>query len=92
MILDIFNIGVGNMLAKDNILSWNVWFTAPERVDQTEWKAHADKWRRSIDADHGSPDGNPSPVRYFDGTEFEPIEHAAKEELSKLLGFLEEHL
>ncbi|RBW55850.1 hypothetical protein DS884_16000 [Tenacibaculum sp. E3R01] len=69
-IMDIFNLGSGNMLQKDNILTWNVWFTPPELVDQDEWASHARKWRESIDADHGSPEGPGTIARYYDGTPF----------------------
>lgn len=71
LIVGLFNKSAGNMLAKGNILSWNVWFTAPELVDQEEWANHAELWRESIQADHGSPGGKESPVRYFNGTPFE---------------------
>lgn len=69
-IMDVFNLGSGNMLQKDNILTWNVWFTPPELVDQDEWASHAKKWRDSIDADHGSPEGPGTIARYYDGTPF----------------------
>lgn len=92
MILDVFNFGAGNMLLKGNVLSWNVWFTAPELVDQKEWAAHAEKWRKSIDADHGSPDGEGSIARHFDGTPFKPLEERAAEEMTMILAWLREHL
>lgn len=72
-VLDLFNIASGHMLTEGNILSWNVWFTAPETVDREEWEAHTTKWRDSIDADHGSPDGEGTVARYFDGTPFKPF-------------------
>lgn len=71
--MDLFNLASGNMLAPDNVLFWNVWFTAPEIVDQEEWANHAKKWRDSIDSGCGSPGGPSSPQRYFDGTEFKPL-------------------
>lgn len=67
-ILDIFNLAAANMLKEHNVLSWNVWFTAPEDVNQEEWSKHAEYWRTSIDTDHGSPDGDSSPARYYDGS------------------------
>ena len=72
-IMEIFNLVKGNILKENNVLAWNVWFTAPELVDQKEWADHAEKWRKSIDADHGSPDGNGTIPRYFDGTPFKPF-------------------
>lgn len=92
MILDIFNTASGNMLKNGNILTWNVWFTAPETVDQTEWATHTEKWRKSIDADHGSPDGPGTDPRYFDGTPFQPLKGIIENELPRILDFIKEHL
>lgn len=75
MVVDAFNLASGNMLKKGNTLTWNIWCTAPDYVDQKEWKDHATKWRHSIDVDHRSPGGARSDPKYFDGTEF----HAAVE-------------
>jgi hypothetical protein len=72
MIMDIFNLATGNMLTLGNVLTWNVWVDAPGTVNRAEWKAHAEKWRHSIDTGHGSPDGKGNPPRYFNGTYFEP--------------------
>lgn len=92
MVLDIFNLGSGNMLKDGNILTWNVWFTAPELVDRDEWKGHALKWRESIDADHGSPDGPGTAARYFDGSPFNPGEALIEVENAKILAWLKAHL
>ncbi len=92
MILDIFNTASGNMLKNGNILTWNVWFTAPELVDQEEWANHAEKWRQSIDADHGSPEGPGGDARYFDGSKFEPLKEVLIEELPRILSFIKEHV
>ncbi len=90
LIMDIFNAGSGNMLQKENVLSWNVWFTPPGIVDQDEWARHAWVWRESLDADHGSPEGEGTAAKYYDGTLFKPDLKAIKEqEKSKLLDFLE---
>jgi len=70
MILNIFNKTSGNMLKDGNTLSWNVWFIAPQQVDVQEWKNHAEKWRKSLDADHGSPMGGGTEPRYFNGDPF----------------------
>ena len=72
------------MLQNGNILTWNVWFEAPTLVDTLEWEAHAEKWRRSIDSDHGSPGGSSSIKRYANGKEFSAVEYA-KEELEHAL-------
>jgi hypothetical protein len=92
LVLDIFNTAGGNMLKEGNILYWNVWFTAPEKVDQTEWKNHAEFWRDSIQADHGSPDGQGTKARYFDGTPFKPLQNLAIAELPKILAYIKNHM
>lgn len=91
-VLDIFNLGSGNMLKQRNVLSWNVWFTAPKLVDQAEWAAHAEYWRTSLDADHGSPDGDASPARYFDGSPFKPVKTIEEEEEAILAAWMKKHL
>ena len=80
LIVDVFNMATGNMLKEGNILTWNVWFTAPELVNQTEWKNHAECWRDSIDVDHRSPNGPGSNKRYYDGSPFKPLKEFQKEE------------
>lgn len=103
MVIDGFNLASGNMLKDGNVLTWNVWFTPPELVDQEEWRTHAERWRESIDADHGSPEGEGTPARYFDGTLFrigdnlkEDVERKEsnfmQDEEQKILKFIEEHL
>jgi hypothetical protein len=88
LILDGFNAASGNMLKAGNVLTWNVWFTAPEYVDQVEWAEHAEKWRQSIDADHGSPDGNGTSARYFNGEPFNPLDALFEDEMPRLLAFM----
>lgn len=78
-IMEVFNAVSGNMLQEKNILAWNVWFTAPEYVNTEEWRTHAERWRESIDADHGSPDGPGTNPRYFDGSPFKPLEEIKEE-------------
>ena len=80
------------MLKKGNILSWNVWFTAPELVDTEEWEDHAELWRQSIQADHGSPEGPGTDARYFDGTPFKPLKEWVLEELPRVMSFIQEHI
>lgn len=92
LVLDIFNMACGNMLKKGNILYWNVWFTTPEKVDQTEWKEHAEFWRKSIKADHGAPNGPGTKARYFDGTPFKPLRNFAIEELTKILTYIDNYM
>lgn len=93
-VLDIFNLGSGNMLKAGNVLTWNVWFTAPELVDTEEWKTHAERWRKSIHADHGkSPDGSVSgPVRYADGSPFKPLKYLEAQMEKKLVEGLVDEL
>jgi hypothetical protein len=69
-VVDLLNVNAGNMLKENNVLTWNVWFTAPEKVNEQEWRYHADKWRESIDVKHDSPEGPGTISRYFDGTPF----------------------
>lgn len=90
IIMDIFNLGSGNMLKNGNTLTWNVWFIAPQHVDQQEWADHAEKWRTSIDADHGSPLGPGTDPRYFDGTPFKALKAAFDNEEEELVKELEE--
>jgi hypothetical protein len=70
LVIDVFNLASGNLLKDGNVLSWNVWFTKPEVVNNTEWGEHAEKWRKSLEVDHVSPDGDASPVKYYNGTNF----------------------
>lgn len=92
LVMDIFNLGSGNMLQNGNILTWDVWFTSPELVDQEEWRTHAERWRDSIDADHGSPDGPGTAAKYFDGTPFKPLENIEDLEREKIESFIKKHL
>mgnify|MGYP003688701389 CR=1 FL=1 len=75
-VLDLFNLASGNMLQNGNVLTWNVWFTEPSLVNVVEWRTHALRWRLSIDADHGSPDGEGTSAKYFDGKPFRPVVNA----------------
>lgn len=89
MVMTVFNLGSGNMLHAGNILAWNVWFRSPELVDQEEWRTHAERWRKSIDEHHGSPDGEGTSPRYFDGTPFSAEENAAEEMVKALIKYIE---
>jgi len=91
VILDIFNLGSGNILKKGSILSWNVWFTEPELVDQDEWQAHADFWRKSLDVLHRSPTDLTNKYdeqTYFDGSQFKPLKTAAVQEAKLINRFI----
>lgn len=92
MVMEAFNLGSGNLLAPGNTLSWNVWFTAPQTVDRCAWFTHAERWRKSIDADHGSPFGPGTDARYYDGRKFSALESIAQQEFDKLIAFLKKHL
>lgn len=92
LVVDIFNMGAGHMLTNGNILTWNVWFNAPEKINRDEWEDHTEKWRESIDVDHVSPDGEGTSARYFDGTPFKPLKSLVIEELPNILKFLAEHI
>jgi hypothetical protein len=80
-VVDLFNQASGNMLGKGNTLTWNLWLTAPEIVSTEQWKLHADRWRHSIDVDHGkSPSGSiQTPPRYANGEYFEAPINKKKE-------------
>ncbi|PSR10075.1 MAG: hypothetical protein DA408_02550 [Bacteroidetes bacterium] len=78
LIMGIFNSASGNMLQFGNVLTWNVWFTAPELVDTEEWRTHAERWRKSLNSDFGSPEGPGTDARYFDGTVFKPGDDKAR--------------
>ena len=54
---DLFNAASGGIVVEGQIVSWNVWSTAPEGVDTEEWEGHADKWFKSIHNEHKYPDG-----------------------------------
>jgi hypothetical protein len=82
LIMELFNLISGNMLQSGNILSWN----------KEEWRTHAERWRTSIDEDHGSPDGPGTVARYFDGTPFNQIQNAVDEVLVKIWDFLKSKL
>jgi len=69
-------------------LTWNVWFTAPEVVNEQEWRNHADEWRESIDADHDSPGGPGTIPRHFDGTPFKASKVALAKKLLSIIFYV----
>lgn len=92
LVMKVFNVGSGNMLQPGNVLSWNVWFTEPELVNQNEWRTHAERWRKSIDEHHGSPHGPGTIARYFDGTPFKPLGSSMDEAIEDMVQFNKEHI
>jgi hypothetical protein len=53
---------------------------------------HAEKWRESIDADHGAPTGPGTPPRYFDGTPFLAAEAVLEKIINAIINWLKNHL
>ncbi|MDO3643975.1 hypothetical protein [Mucilaginibacter sp. L3T2-6] len=73
-VMDLFNIGSGNLLLAGNVLTWNLWAGSPELVNQEEWKNHAAYWRYSIDVNHRPPEGEGTSIADFNGNPFNPGE------------------
>lgn len=92
LFLEIGNLSTGNMLKEGNVLTWNVWVNHPERVDQDEWRNHAEKWRKSIDTSPISPDRQQTPAYLGDGTVFHPVEDLVNKEISKIYDYISKHL
>jgi hypothetical protein len=92
LVMDLFNLASGNMLQSGNLLSWNVWFREPGLVDKEEWRTHAERWRESIDEDHGSPTGPGTVAKYFDGTPFNPIKELIDEKIKEIIDWILHHL
>jgi hypothetical protein len=92
LVMDLFNLASGNMLLNGNVLNWNIWFTQPGLVDQDEWRTHAERWRESIDEDHGSPTGPGTVARYFNGTVFNPTQELVNEKMKDIIAWLVQHL
>lgn len=91
LVMNIFNAGSGNMLSPGNVLSWNVWFAEPKLVNQEAWRTHAERWRKSIDTHHGSPHGEGTEPKYFDGTPFSAFHHELQGARNELVEFVREH-
>lgn len=92
LVMNAFNLASGNMLQEGNVLSWNLWFTEPALVSIPEWKNHANFWRDSIDAHHGSPTGPGTSPRYFDGTYFSVEQHLIDEILQDIIAYIKKHI
>lgn len=91
LLMKAFNIESGNMLAQGNILSWNVWFTAPQLVDRKEWATHAERWRHSIDVSHSAPTGSGTTPKYFDGTPFSVKKTLIEEAIKDIVNYITKH-
>ena len=92
LVMEAFNLASGNMLQNGNVLSWNLWFIEPATVSIPEWKNHANFWRTSIDAHHGSPTGPGTSPRYFDGTYFNVEQHAVDQILQDIIAYVKKHI
>lgn len=91
LVMDLFNLGSGNILQSGNILTWNIWISEPGLVDQDEWRAHAEKWRESIDVTHHAPTGDGTRPRYFDGTYFSAEQALIDEKIQEIIDWLKQH-
>jgi hypothetical protein len=91
-VMRLFNLTSGNMLQTGNVLCWNLWFDPPSLVNTEEWQNHAEKWRESIDTDHGSPDGEGTNGRYFDGTPFSVEKFVIEEAIEDLIKLIKNAL
>lgn len=91
LVMEAFNISSGNLLTQSNILTWNVWCTCPETVDQEEWRNHAKKWRDSIDSTNHSPEGEGTSPVYRDGSPLNVSEAALKTLENKIRKFIHDH-
>ncbi|HLA64586.1 MAG TPA: hypothetical protein VK610_09185 [Rhodothermales bacterium] len=89
LVMEAFNLASGNMLLPGNVLTWNVWFTEPKLVNQTAWREHAERWRKSIDTHHGSPDGPGTKARYFNGAPFSPLEAEVERVFDEIIKYVE---
>jgi hypothetical protein len=70
LLMELFNLGSGNLLQQNNILVWNLWAGSPELVNQEEWAHHAEYWRHSIDVNHRPPEGTGTTITDFHGNPF----------------------
>ncbi|SFF08061.1 hypothetical protein SAMN05518672_115107 [Chitinophaga sp. CF118] len=73
-VMELFNLGSGNLLQENNILIWNLWAGSPELVNQDEWENHANYWRHSIDVNHRPPEGEGTNITNFNGEQFKANE------------------
>lgn len=91
LIVNIFNLAMGNKLKTGNVLSWNLWMAPPKEVDREEWANHADYWRHSIKVDHVYPStGEPihDYVTDYDGNKFSPATSLSQEIASLIHSYI----
>lgn len=91
-VVDVFNIGSGNILQDGTRLSWNVWFKEPKLVNREEWRTHAERWRKSIDENHISPHGQGTSPRYYDGKPYDPVKEYLEKKIEELIQWIINHL
>lgn len=70
-VMELFNLGSGNLLQENNTLIWNLWAGSPELVNQEEWTHHANYWRRSIEVNHLPPEGEGTSITDINGNPFQ---------------------
>ncbi len=88
MVMEIFNLGSGNLLQQGNILTWNLWAGSPELVNQEEWKNHAEYWRYSIDVNHRPPEGEGTGIADINGNPFQPGQLAVAAKVTEFVGWI----
>ena len=71
-VMELFNLGSGNLLQAGNVLTWNLWAGSPALVNQDEWAHHGEYWRYSIDVNHHPPEGEGSGIGDIHGKPFNP--------------------
>ncbi|WP_025144925.1 hypothetical protein [Pedobacter jeongneungensis] len=71
-VMELFNLGSGNLLQENTSLIWNLWAGSPELVDQQEWQNHATYWRNSIDVNHQPAEGAGTAITDINGNLFIP--------------------
>jgi hypothetical protein len=87
-VMEIFNVGSGNLLQENNTLIWNLWAGSPELVNQEEWENHANYWRRSIDVNHRPPEGVGTSIADINGNPFETDQVELYAKIVEFLGWV----
>ncbi len=90
LVMDFFNLASGHLLQLGNVLSWNVWLNSPTVVDREEWQTHAERWRDSIDVEHGHNSG--TIAKYFNGNAFDAEEAAIQAKIQDMIDWVKAHL
>lgn len=92
LIVDLFNLGSGNMVNAGQIIKWNIWLDQPEVVDRTEWQKHAEHWRDSLELDGVTPielEGS-SDFQLFDGSIANPTNILLRHKVASQIELLRE--